>query len=78
MAKAKTKEKKPEVKQEAAIVRPEQLAKELGVSGKQIRAWLRTTFTDHEKRTSWLLTAKQAEAVRTRFTASNEEDGESE
>lgn len=60
---------------EAVIVRPEQLAKELGISGKQIRAWLRRTF-EHEKRTSWLLNEKQAAAVREYF--SKEEDSDEE
>jgi hypothetical protein len=65
----KTAEVKP-----ATVTRPEELAKELGISGKQIRAWLRKTF-EHEKRTSWLLNQKQAEAVREHFSKS-EEDGE--
>jgi hypothetical protein len=73
----KTKDK-AEVK-EAAVIRPEDLAKELGVSGKQVRAYLRSEFTrpTEQKRSSWVLTPAQAEAVRVRFTPSTEEeDGE--
>lgn len=73
---AKTKTKKAEVKEAkvTTVVRPEDLAKELSISGKQIRAWLRRTF-EHENRTSWLLSEKQAQAVRDHFT---KEDIESE
>ena len=72
---AKTKEKKVE---EAAVIRPEQLAKELNVSGKQIRAFLRSEFPrpQEQKRSSWILTKAQADAVRARFTASDDEDEE--
>lgn len=62
--------------QAATIARPEELAKELGVSGKQIRAWLRTQFPDHAKRTSWLLNMEQADAVRARFTPSADDESE--
>jgi hypothetical protein len=62
---------KAEVK-EAAVIRPEQLAVELGVSGKQIRAFLRQTYTDHQKRTSWLLSSAQADAVREKFAPADE------
>lgn len=76
MATTKTKKQKAEVEvKEATVTRPEDLAKELGISGKQIRAWLRRTF-EHEKRTSWLLSAKQAEAVREHFSKSDEDDTE--
>lgn len=61
------------VKQEARTFRPEDLAKELDISGKQIRAWLRKQF-EHEKRTSWVLSEAQAKAVREHFKRSDEDD----
>src|SRR5262245_4451356 len=69
-----TEEKKPEV------VRPEDLAKELGVNGKQIRAFLRATFPrpTEQKRSSWYLTEQQVKAVRDRFTPSEDEESEGE
>lgn len=73
----KTMTKEPEAtKAEAKTYRPEELAKSLNVSGKQIRAFLRGTYTDHPKRTSWILSEKQAQAVRDRFTPKEEDSDE--
>jgi len=57
-------------------IRPEDLAKELGISGKQIRAFLRRTFPRplDQKRSSWFLTEKQAQAVRDHFAPEEEEE----
>jgi len=54
----------------ANTIRPEMLASELEVSGKQIRAYLRKEFprTKETKNTAWELNAKQADAVRNHFT----------
>ena len=51
------------------LVRPEELAKELEVSGKQIRAFLRAEFprAAKEKNTSWQLNAAQVKRVREHF-----------
>jgi len=60
-------------------IRPEDLARELGVSGKLIRAFLRAEFPRpiEAKNTSWILTEAQAEAVRARFAPVEEtEDSE--
>jgi hypothetical protein len=45
--------------------RPEQLAEQLGVSGKIVRAYLRKTYPRPEeaKGTSWVLTREQAAAT---------------
>ena len=72
-----TKVETPATEEKVSVVRPEDLAKELGVSGKKIRAWLRKTYKDqHELRTSWLLTPKQADAVREHFSRDDEDEGE--
>lgn len=65
MAEAKAKGK-------TKIFRPEQLAAELKVSGKEIRGWLRQQYprTAEQRNTAWELDAKQAAAVRKRFTKS--------
>lgn len=49
--------------------RPEDLANELNISGKLIRAYLRANFTRaaEHKNTAWMLDAKQAAAVRKHF-----------
>ncbi|MGH7724241.1 MAG: hypothetical protein ACREOU_02305 [Candidatus Eiseniibacteriota bacterium] len=51
-------------------MRPDDLAKELGISGKTIRAWLRESFPRDEgdQHQPWHLTASQAKAVRERFS----------
>jgi len=63
---------------EAASIRPEDLAKELGISGKLIRAWLRKTYprAADQKRSSWFLTQKQADAVRAHWAPKEDEDDE--
>lgn len=54
---------------------PTELAKELDVDAKRVRAYLRTTFprTAEAKNTSWMLSAEVAEDVRKRFTPKAEE-----
>lgn len=54
-----------------ALIRPEVLATELGVSGKLVRAYLRKTFTrkPEAKNTAWVLTNDQADKVREHFLA---------
>jgi hypothetical protein len=61
-------------------IRPNDLAKELGVDGKRVRAWLRVTYPrkSDEKNTNWFLSDDQAQAVRARFTPTTDEDDESE
>jgi hypothetical protein len=70
--------KTTEQKEEATIVRPSDLAEELEVDAKRIRAFLRTEFTRplEAKNSSWVLTEDQANAVREHFSAddSDEED----
>jgi phage antirepressor YoqD-like protein len=72
---AKVEETKTETPQGT---RPEDLAKELGITGKQLRGWLRQTFPRpaEQKRSSWYLTEQQVEAARTRYTKSEDEDSE--
>ena len=57
-------------------VRPEDLAKELEVSSKQLRAFLRSNFPRkaEEKGTSWELNAKQVKACREHFATSDEDE----
>jgi len=52
-------------------IRPEELANELGVSGKLVRAYLRKTFvrSPEAKNTAWVLTSEQAKDVREHFLA---------
>jgi len=49
--------------------RPEELAKELKVTGKQLRAWLRKNHTRDEKQknTAWYLDAKTVASARKAF-----------
>lgn len=58
---------------------PTELANELGVDPKRVRAYLRQEFTrDAEaKNTSWNLSDEVAQAVRTRFTKVETESDES-
>jgi predicted transcriptional regulator len=58
---------------------PTELANELGVDPKRVRAFLRQEFTrDPEaKNTSWNLSDEVAQAVRTRFTKVETESDES-
>jgi predicted transcriptional regulator len=74
MAKATDKVEAPE----PVTTTPKELAEELGVDAKRIRAFLRQDMTRaaEAKNTSWILSAEQADAVRERFTPSeDDEDG---
>lgn len=55
-------------------VRPEDLARELNISGKLIRAYLRANFTRsaEHKNTAWMLNANQAKKVRAHFAKRSE------
>jgi hypothetical protein len=55
-------------------VRPEMLAEELNISGKQIRQYLRKEFprTKDQRNTAWELTSKQADNVRSHFAPADE------
>lgn len=57
-------------------IRPNDLAKELGVDGKRVRAFLRGQFPRQEeaRNTNWALTKAQEKAVREKFTAKKAED----
>jgi transposase-like protein len=48
---------------------PSQLAKELGISPKTLRAWLRAVYprSAAQKGTSWLLSLHQVQAARSHF-----------
>jgi len=61
---------------EPVTTTPKALAEELNIDAKRIRAFLRQEMTrDAEsKNTSWLLSEKQAEAVRVRFTPSEDDE----
>jgi hypothetical protein len=56
---------------DSALVRPEALASDLGLSGKVVRAYLRATFTRpiEAKGTTWVLTGPQANATYDHFVA---------
>lgn len=58
--------------------KPEELATSLGVSGKQVRAWLRATFPRplEEKNTSWVLSPDMAAAVVKHFEDDTSDDQE--
>lgn len=79
MAKAKTTAKATPQAEETKVIRPNDLAKELDVDAKRIRAYLRTEFAreSDSKNTNWELTPAMADKVRERFTASNEDSEES-
>lgn len=73
--------KQTEEKKEAVIIRPGDLAEELGVDAKRVRHFLRAEFTRplEAKNSSWILTEDQAQAVREHFDPSEtEEDDEDE
>jgi hypothetical protein len=76
---AKTKKAQPvqEESTESTVIRPNDLATELNVDPKRVRAYLRQEFSraDEAKNTNWELTPEMAAKVRERFTAS-ESDGE--
>ena len=48
-------------------IRPNQLASELGISPKRLRAYLRKRWPNHTKNTWWYLTYEQVREVRARF-----------
>lgn len=66
----------PEVEEDATPLRPNDLAKELNISPKSLRGWLRTNFTRplEAKNTSWELTPTIVEAAREHFSPSDEVD----
>lgn len=74
---AKTKETQ-EV--EAKAIRPADLATELEVSPKALRAFLRREFprANEAKNTSWTLNSDMVKAATDHFTASDDEDGDDE
>jgi len=55
----------------SSTIRPEELANELGVSGKLVRAYLRKSFprTAEAKNTAWVVTNEQAKQTREHFLA---------
>lgn len=65
-----------EVEEDATPLRPNDLAKELNISPKSLRGWLRTNFTRpiEVKNTSWTLTPVMVEAARDHFSPSDEVD----
>jgi predicted site-specific integrase-resolvase len=58
------------------ITRPEEVANALGISGKVVRAYLRSTFARpaEAKNTSWSLTPKQVEQTLGHFRARQAKD----
>lgn len=58
------------------VLRPADLAKELDVSPKVLRAQLRRAFprTKEDKNTSWALSLEQADAMRKHFTKVEDTD----
>lgn len=53
-------------------ITPEDLARELGMSGRTIRAYLRDKHSDgHDRGARWKLTDAQAQDVRTHFRAAS-------
>lgn len=65
-----------EAEESSSQVRPGDLAKELGVDAKRIRAFLRQEFprAAEAKNTSWSLSDEQVTAVYNRFDSSDEDD----
>lgn len=66
--------------EENTIVRPSELAEDLGVNPKAVRQYLRANFprTAAEKNTSWQLNEDQIAAVISHFEADDEDDSDSE
>jgi hypothetical protein len=67
-----------EVEEAPQGIRPNDLARELNVDGKRVRAYLRQEYprpTD-QKNTNWFLTDSQVAAVRARFTPTDEDEVE--
>jgi len=58
------------------VIRPNELAKELGVDGKRVRAFLRTEFTrpTDAKNTNWELSPEMVTAIKERFAPKSDED----
>ncbi|WP_162940047.1 hypothetical protein [Gryllotalpicola protaetiae] len=48
---------------------PEDLARELGVTGRAVRSFLRDQYPDHERYARWFLTPEQTTAVRQRVAS---------
>ena len=73
--KAKNQPKVEETTEAPKVVRPNDLAKQLEVDPKRLRAYLRQTFTRpaDAKNTNWELSQEMIEAATARFTASDEE-----
>jgi len=81
MAKATTQaEPETETVEVQETFTPTELASELGVDPKRVRAYLRANFTRpiEAKNTSWMLSAEVAEAVIEHFTASVTDADDSE
>lgn len=77
---AKSKDNTIEDEETTQVIRPNDLAKELGVDAKRVRTFLRSEFSrDPEaKNTNWELSPEMAAKVRDRFTASDDEDSDEE
>src|SRR5205823_5775571 len=57
----------------AAMTRPEDLARDLGIPGKKLRDWLRARYprSSAEHGQAWFLTDEQVRAARSRFGGTN-------
>ena len=76
MATPRKKTAQPVATQEAPkVVRPNELAKELGADPKRVRAFLRQEFTRsaEAKNTNWELTPEMVTAITERFAPSDDE-----
>lgn len=70
-------EETEEATEKPQVIRPNDLAKELGVDGKRIRAFLRASEfarPSEQKNTNWELTPSMVEAIRDKFTPSDEDE----
>jgi hypothetical protein len=69
-----------DVEEETNTVTPSMLAKDLSISPKVLRAWLRKTFPrpTSKKNTSWTLTEEMVAKATAYFTADDEDDTESD
>jgi DNA-directed RNA polymerase specialized sigma24 family protein len=69
-----------EVEETPEGIRPKDLAKELGISPKSLRAYLRRAFprTSEAKNTSWYLNDDQVAAARKNFELTDEDDESNE
>jgi hypothetical protein len=69
-----------DVEEETNVVTPSMLAKDLNISPKVLRAWLRKTFPrpTSKKNTSWTLTEDMVAKATAYFTADDEDDTESD